>query len=354
VSGKLKLFLIALLLTALMLPIPAYAASQTEPVESGLTIYFQSDHGNLVGVTFAVYRIADMTEDMKLRAADRFSGFEDSLQDISDPRKLTAELEYYVLEQGLKPDGTCISGQDGTAQHPEPGETLAHGLYLLIGKRHVQDGYIYEINPMLVTFPYYDEGSDEWVEHFLIKAKYERTPIPEDGKITRKVLKVWTDEGHEEKRPVSITVKLLKDGKVYDTVVLDRSNNWSYTWENLSADAEWTILEESPEYYRPSVTLEGITFVLNNSYTPPPEPPTEPPTEPTEPPTEPTEPPPSEPTEPPSEPTEPPSEPTVPPSPPPNLPQTGQLWWPVPLLFLMGIMCVIIGLVRRREDYYEE
>ena len=38
----------------------------------------------------------------------------------------------------------------------------------------------------------------------------------------------------------------------------------------------------------------------------------------------------------------------------PEIPSTGQLWWPVPLLVLMGIMCVIIGLVRRREDYYEE
>ena len=37
-----------------------------------------------------------------------------------------------------------------------------------------------------------------------------------------------------------------------------------------------------------------------------------------------------------------------------RLPQTGQLWWPVPVLLAGGLVLVIIGLVRRREDDYEE
>ena len=34
----------------------------------------------------------------------------------------------------------------------------------------------------------------------------------------------------------------------------------------------------------------------------------------------------------------------------PALPQTGQLWWPVPLLICAGLLFVVIGLVRRRES----
>lgn len=33
-----------------------------------------------------------------------------------------------------------------------------------------------------------------------------------------------------------------------------------------------------------------------------------------------------------------------------KLPQTGQLWWPVPLLLSVGLACVVVGLVRRRRD----
>ena len=36
--------------------------------------------------------------------------------------------------------------------------------------------------------------------------------------------------------------------------------------------------------------------------------------------------------------------------PPPELPQTGQLWWPVPVLAVLGIVCVLFGWMLRRRD----
>ena len=37
-----------------------------------------------------------------------------------------------------------------------------------------------------------------------------------------------------------------------------------------------------------------------------------------------------------------------------KLPQTGQLWWPVPLLICAGLGCIAVGLFRRREDRDED
>lgn len=51
------------------------------------------------------------------------------------------------------------------------------------------------------------------------------------------------------------------------------------------------------------------------------------------------------------EPTEPPTTPTTPGG---NLPQTGQLWWPVPVLLLCGLLCIAVGLFRRRRASDEE
>ena len=48
--------------------------------------------------------------------------------------------------------------------------------------------------------------------------------------------------------------------------------------------------------------------------------------------------------------------PTAPPSPGggKKLPQTGQLWWPVPVLACAGLGCIAVGLFRRREDRNED
>lgn len=42
------------------------------------------------------------------------------------------------------------------------------------------------------------------------------------------------------------------------------------------------------------------------------------------------------------------------PTPPPYLPQTGQLWWPVPVLLCAGLFFILIGVVRRRSGNDEE
>lgn len=46
--------------------------------------------------------------------------------------------------------------------------------------------------------------------------------------------------------------------------------------------------------------------------------------------------------------------PTPPPSPPPYLPQTGQLWWPVPALLCGGLFLLLVGVVKRRSRNDEE
>ena len=54
-----------------------------------------------------------------------------------------------------------------------------------------------------------------------------------------------------------------------------------------------------------------------------------------------------------------PTKPTSPATPPPSsgggkLPQTGQLWWPVPVLTCAGLGCIAVGLLRRRRDGDED
>ena len=51
--------------------------------------------------------------------------------------------------------------------------------------------------------------------------------------------------------------------------------------------------------------------------------------------------------------TTPPTKPPEKPGKPGKLPQTGQLWWPVPVLVCAGLACIAVGLIRRRRGQDE-
>lgn len=79
------------------------------------------------------------------------------------------------------------------------------------------------------------------------------------------VLKVW--KGVEEtNRPDKISVDLLKDGQVSETVELNTENTWSYQWNELSEESEWSVIESQvPEGYTLSSEIVNGTTVLTNT-----------------------------------------------------------------------------------------
>lgn len=148
---------------------------------------------------------------------------------------------------------------------------------------------------------------------------------------------------------------------IVDRVTLHDGNNWSYTWTDLdnSGAGQWSVTELNvPEGYRFTISKTGTnlgwTFEVEN-YIPTTTPPDRP------------KPPPEEPDIPLEDPEVPKGEPPEEPPPPDeeieiedeevplaDLPQTGQLWWPVPFLALGGMFFLLIGALRRRGDEYGE
>lgn len=137
----------------------------------------------------------------------------------------------------------------------------------------------------------------------------------DDKLISRKVLILWNDKGAEDKRPDKVKLTLCKDGKPYSTHTVSAEDAWSYTWDSLDNRFEWSVIEDVPTDYSVSYDRHGITFTVTNSREAVPSP----------------------------SPT--PSSPT--------LPQTGQLWWPVPVLLCLGLVFILIGLVQCRSRYHE-
>lgn len=107
-------------------------------------------------------------------------------------------------------------------------------------------------------------GEVDWV--FLIEG-FNETQLT--------VRKIWDDDGVD--RPENITIDLLKDGERYSQVILDQDNQWTYTWDELDKDYNWTVAEETvPDGYDVTYTTEGNIVTITNTKEAPPTPPAEP------------------------------------------------------------------------------
>ena len=84
------------------------------------------------------------------------------------------------------------------------------------------------------------------------------------------VRKVWSD-GNANHANDSITVNLLKDGKVESSQELNAANGWAYTFDRLLEGHTWTVEEaEVPAGYTVSYNTVGtMTTITNTKKTPP-------------------------------------------------------------------------------------
>lgn len=309
--------LLSVLTVLLLLPVQAIAAGSIDTGRNvSLTISYEDENTPLAGADFDLYLVATVDESGVLTPTRAFSKFNVDMRGENDAawKALASTLEGFVLRDGIASTDSGKTDEKGLLTFPNQAKQLEQGLYLVLGHRLIQDGCIYDAAPFMMLLPTQDKNANDWLYDVTVKPKHD---TPDGDTITRKVLKVWADKGHEKERPKEVVVQLLRDGKVYDTVTLNAANQWRHTWEELDGRYQWIIVEKELEDYTVTTTREGVTVVVTNTYAKAPTDPTSPPTQPGKPDK-------------------------------PSLPQTGQLWWPVPVLLAVGMLFVVIGLIRRR------
>lgn len=352
------------------------------------------------GIKFNLYRVGEISSYREVTLTEKFKGYSISLNDKEAAQTLAA----YAQRDNIIPDATSITNSDYNVIF----NGLDRGVYLITGESYTNNKKKYTALPALVSVLNDDEN-----RNISIKGKYEVKDIitpgggggtPSEGTTEVSVLKVW--KGGTVKSDV--TVQLIRDGVVYDEAVLNSSNNWRKTWLGLSDSYSWTVVEKKvAEGYEVSIEKDGSVFIITNTYKPTvPESPDTPhketitetttmdeeievpettvsPNTPEEPddfdsPNNSSEEPDSDNPDlgnkslslgsPRDNQTPPddekgnvgnklnrPNTPTDKPRSGENkLPQTGQLWWPVPVFACAGILFIIIGMgYRRKEDCYE-
>lgn len=256
-----------------------------------MTLFADSDFMNLVvscpvsNMQVSLYRVADENYNL----VDSFSHYSIDLK--QDVQGAANALENRILMDGIEADACVTSDSVGNASF----SGLESGIYLVVGKEVFQDGVFYMPQVSLVSLS----------GNLSVDLKYEMSDKP--SRIH--VLKVWKKD-NKKSRPKSIEVCLLRsDGIVVDRVVLNSDNQWSYTWDNLSTSYTYRVMETSvPSGYKESCTREKDTIVLTNTG---------------------------------SDKYRVEKKDEV-------LPNSGQLWWPVPVLLFVGL--VLFGLGRHLKN----
>lgn len=294
------------LLLILLVPMTALAAGTIDPnQEAGLTIQAVFDKTPIGNMNFSLYRVCTVDTTGELTPTEAFAAYADRL-DIRGRndeawQALAPELEQAVYEQKIQPQATAQTADSGKVAF----QNLPQGLYLVTAQGVELEGYVYTTEPFFVNLPSQDLTTNTWCYQLTASAKLQQNPLLTD----LAVVKIWKDACHESQRPNAVTVELLQDGLVYDTVTLSNANRWQHTWNDLDVNHKWSVREQTVSgYAAPTITQEGNTFTITNTCNKPTESAT------------------------------------------PTLPQTGQLWWPVPVLMAAGLLMLIIGLIRRRNS----
>lgn len=264
---------------------------------SSMTIHFQ--YGDISH--FSLYQIAEY-KNKEYHLTKDFQSYPIQINQSTseDLRILATTLSGYIDKDQLTPLKTGLLKKTDTFTWNQ----LKPGLYLVRGENIVNEKKVCIINPMIIAIPSYHENQLNY--DIDVYVKYE---IEEKEDIKIEVKKIWKND-NETIRPKNIKVSLLKNNEIYDQILLNKDNNWKYSWNDLSNEYNWNVVEEVVDHYQVLIDKEGYQFIIENSYLKQEE----------------------------NKPSD-------------KIPQTGQLWWPVPVVSAIGISFLIIGyLLKKKED----
>lgn len=292
------------------IPLTAAAADSRDTTKDvNLTIRYLDDDTALSGAQFQIWLVATLNSKDAPVVTSTFSKYITASDLASNKWAATAkELELAVLNNSITPTDSGTIGDNGMLVFPTGVKKLTQGIYLILGDSLTKGSTIYTPTSILVSVPSVVDG--KWAYDLTVNPKFEEEDT--DDTVDRQVVKVWKDGGNTKKRPKSITVYLLRDGAIYDEQKLSKDNNWRYEWTDLPAGFRWTIVEKEVSGYTSETVVDGDVTTITNTYDV-----TDSTTETTN---------------------------TG------KLPQTGQLWWPVPVLLCAGLLFIIVGLIRRKNS----
>ena len=357
------------LLTAFLLPgVRAKAEGAVHAdIDTGrkgsLTVtHLSADDEPVEGVTSGIFLVATMDENGIYTITEDFRDF------FTDPDFFNNGFDYDSWKECVKyePEGDTdrlcryIEGSDGIKPFAQSvsdakGKTcyigLTLGIYYVLSDRVVKGDYTHSFANFVYPVPLLETD-----ENGAVRVNYDPEVSPKKSSVNNEdivsccsLVKRWDDDGYSDKRPVEVSFNIYCDGELWRVDTLSAANNWKVTW-NLKGEHFFSVEEiDAGEGYTGRVECVNVghdfEFICTNTYSPPDTP----------------ENPPDTPENPPDTPENPPGIPDIPEVlgairdlpevlGARRLPQTGQLWWPLPILVIAGICLIIKGIKKNAAN----
>ncbi len=178
-----KCLLTVLLLSAFgVLQITAAQFPDTEKTVS-LTLVFQAGQKALTKAEFQVYQVGELSPEGSFSSTKAFADYPIVLEglDSSGWRVLAENLVEYAEKNRVPELDEGQTDGNGHLRFPTGNGKLDPGLYLVHGKKHVQNGKIYTTVPFLTWLPSQNSTSDGWDYDVEAVLKYECRSISSGG-----------------------------------------------------------------------------------------------------------------------------------------------------------------------------
>ena len=224
-----------------------------------ITLYEKNGNEKIKGSELTIYKVANALEkdhNLAFEYVSELNGCSASLVDL-ESADISSEIEKCIPNNmnGI----TKETDENGNVKY----EDLDLGLYLVKQTNKVE-GFS-KIDSFLIMTPKVIDN--KWIYDIKATPKTDIIRV-----IDINVKKVWNtstnNTNHVINIPENITVELLLDNKVIDTIILSKENDWKYTWKDLEKSDMYTVKEiKVPKGY--TATYENIdnTVVITNTKT---------------------------------------------------------------------------------------
>ena len=206
-----------------------------------------------------IYRVGERSGD-SYKLTSSYSAYPIDMKhlDKSNVTGTAQALESFIVGDGLSADAEGITDMNGTVVFDD----LGLGLYLAVADKVRKEPLVYTAAPLLFEIK---EGNSE-EEAF---PKVYSTITLSGESVSYTVKKVWADSNNAYRaRPDDVNVELYKDGVLNDTVVLNEKNKWQYSWDSSDTGAEWRVVERNiPKKYALQIERNSYQYLIKNTYT---------------------------------------------------------------------------------------
>lgn len=222
-----------------------------------VSLVCESGGEKLSGMTWRLY-YAGKRSGNTIVPDGEFSGYKVTFGDLSADALMSAAstLESYAVLDGIVPNAEGVTDSDGKIRFAD----LEKGIYLVCGDKLTVGKGTYTPAPMFVEVSENDPDMTAYP-----KFTYQDVLGADTERF--RLMKIWeNDEKFPQDRAVSISVEIYCNSVLKETVTLNEENSWTYDWTAKTGDT-WRVIEvDIPENYTVTYRSNENQFVIVNTH----------------------------------------------------------------------------------------